>query len=203
MHSTHIAIIASVVAVSGTVANADIVRVDEFRSDQTESFEQLRMDVFHHGDVESFGGMGTLFSVGESGYLHTTGSWSFHQRVAAFDGERLLGSNAGIGYRFNEAQRSFGGFFSSITSDADGEIRFYSGEDLIGTDTLDAPIDTSWAWNGWSSDQEFDRVEIESSYISKGYLLHDAIRVLSSAVPAPGGAVLAFGGLLVIARRKR
>lgn len=201
-HHTTI-IVGAIIASAGSYASADIVRVNEFSSDQFESFEHLSMDVFDRGDITAFDSMGTLFSIGDSGYLHTTESWSFSQRVSAFDGSLLLGSNNGIGYRFNELQQSFGGYFSSITDNADGQIRFYAGEDLIGTDTLGAPTDTTWAWNGWSSDVAFDRVEIDSNYLSKGYLLHDAIRILSTQTPAPGGAVLAFGGLLVIARRRR
>ena len=33
--------------------------------------------------------------------------------------------------------------------------------------------------------------------------MHDAIRLLSTSVPSPGGSVLAVGGLLVLVRRRR
>lgn len=201
-HNTSI-MTAAIIAATGSIASADIVRVDEFSSHNVESFENLTIETFDRGDVNAFDNMATMYNLSGTGYLHTTGSWSFKQRVGAYDGDKLLGSNTGIGYRFNEAQMSFGGFFASITEDADGAIRFYNGDQLIATDTVLASTDQSWAWNGWSSNVSFDRVEIESNYMSMGYLLHDAVRVLSTQTPAPGGAALAFGGLLVIARRRR
>lgn len=203
MHRHTTTMIIAIVAVAGSMAQADIVRVDPFSSDQSESFETLNMNVFHSGDVSAFGGAGTLYSTSDSGYLHTTGSWSYKQRVEAFEGDRLLGSNSGIGYRFDSHKRSFGGYFSSIIDAADGEVRFFDGEALVGVDTLIAPTDESWAWNGWSSDQGFDRIEISSNHLNFGYIMHDAIRVLSTATPAPGGLALMFGGALVIARRRR
>ena len=203
MHRNTTTMIFAIVACAGSMAHADIVRVDPFSSDQGESFETLNMNVFHNGDVSAFGGAGSLYSVGDAGFLHTTGAWSYEQRVSAFDGDLLLGSNAGIGYSFDSHQRSFGGYFSSITDATNGEVRFYDGENLIGVDTLVAPTDQSWAWNGWSSDQSFDRIEISSNHLSFGYIMHDAIRVLSTATPAPGGLALMFGGALVIARRRR
>lgn len=53
------------------------------------------------------------------------------------------------------------------------------------------------------SDQDSDRTDERSSVLSSAYVLSSAIRMMSSAVPAPGGAALAFGGMLVLARRKR
>ena len=204
MRSTHTCLYAGIiVAAVGSIANADIVRVDEFNSGMFEGFQSLDIESFAQDVVRIFDGAGSVYSTASGGVLNAAGSWSFTQRVSAYEGTHMLGGSAGIGYSFDTAQRSFGGFFSSVINLADGEIRFYNGNELVGTDTVNAPTDTTWAWNGWSSAQSFDRVEIDSSYITKGYLMHDAIRVLSVAVPSPGGSVLAVGGLLVLARRRR
>ena len=83
---------------------------------------------------------------------HTTGVWSYNGMtpVRAIEGARMLGSNYGIGYDFETAQHSFGGYFASITGEAGGQIRFYQGEALLGSEAIVAPIGNEWAWNGWS-----------------------------------------------------
>ncbi len=205
MSHTKTSFIVACIAGAASVSIADIVRVDEFSSSSYEGFEQLSIGNYERGSVETFGGMATLFDLSPEGYLHTTGVWSYNGMtpVRAIEGARMLGSNYGIGYDFDTAQHSFGGYFASITGEAGGQIRFYQGDALLGSEAIVAPIGNEWAWNGWSSDEAFDRVEIESNYISRGYLMHDAVRVLSMVVPSPGGSALAFGGLLVIARRRR
>lgn len=203
MHRTILTIAAVAVICSGSTANADLVRVSEFDSPEMEGFQGLSMGTFESGSVDVFGGLGSMFNTGNS-WLHTTGAWSYEQRAAAYEGDRLMGtSSGGVRYEFNIAQQSFGGFFTSISSAQDGEIQFYSGEMLVGTDTLIAPADSSWAWNGWSSNQSFDRVEIRSNHANAGFLMHDAVRVLTAEIPAPGGGALLMGGMLMLARRRR
>ncbi|MCA9276463.1 MAG: hypothetical protein KDA29_10595 [Phycisphaerales bacterium] len=203
MHDNHTRVLACILAAAASSALADIVRVDEFDSGMFEGFQDLDIESFDQDVVRIFDGAGSVYSTASGGDLHATGSWSFMQRVSSYEGTHMLGGNYGIGYSFDSAQKSFGGYFSSIIDNADGEIRFYSGEQLVGTDLVHAPTDTTWAWNGWSSDQSFDRVEIDSHYSTRGYLMHDAIRLLSTSVPSPGGSVLAVGGLLVLVRRRR
>ncbi len=201
MHRTAIAYIT--LASTAFMAHADIVHVSEFESAQTEGFENLNFGKFERGDVAAYDDMGTVFNTSGS-WVHSTGSWSFKQRVTAYEGEAMLGTASGvIGYRFQTQQQSFGGFFASISKEADGEIRFYSGEELIGSDSLVARTDSSWSWNGWSSDRAFNRVEVSSNHQNRGFLIHDAVRVLTTEVPAPGGSVLLLGGVLMIARRRR
>lgn len=201
MHRT--AIVFITLASTAFMAHADIVRVSEFDSEQTEGFQNLNFGKFEHGDVAAFDNMGTVFNTSAS-WVHSTGSWSFKQRVTAYEGEAMLGTaSGGIGYRFHTQQQSFGGFFASISDEADGEIRFYLGEELIGSDSLVARTDSSWSWNGWSSDRAFNRVEVSSNHSNRGFLVHDAVRVLTTEVPAPGGSALLLGGVLMIARRRR
>lgn len=203
MHRTAFTIAAITVSAAGSIASADIVRVSEFDSAEMEGFQGLSMSTFETGEVQVFGGMGTLFSTDDS-WVHTTGAWTFRQRVSAYEGDRLMGtSSGGVGYRFDVAQKSFGGYFASISDVPDGQINFYSGEVLVGTDALMAPTDTSWKWNGWSSDESFDRVEISSNFRNAGFILHDAVRLLSTKVPAPSSSMLLMGGMLVLARRRR
>jgi hypothetical protein len=53
------------------------------------------------------------------------------------------------------------------------------------------------------AERDSDQTDDQSSVLSTAYVLSSAIRMMSSAVPAPGGMALAFGGMLIIARRKR
>lgn len=201
----HKAIIVSIIAATGFAAHADIVRVDEFESNQFEGFENLNMGVFERNPVEAFGGMATLFNTNNS-FLHTTGSWSYsnHYRSGAYEGSRMLGTTrGGVEYRFNTAQKSFGGFFSTIDSVADGQIRFYDGDDLVGSDVLRASVGGDWSWNGWSSEINFDRVVVESNSSRKGFLMQDAVRILTTQVPAPGSLAILATGALVATRRRR
>lgn len=199
----HKAIIVSIIAATGLAAHADIVRVDEFESNQFEGFQNLNMGVFERNPVEAFGGMATLFNTNNS-FLHTTGGWSYKNLSRAYEGDRMLGtSSGGVEYRFNNAQKSFGGFFSTIDEVAGGQIRFYDGNDLVGSDVLRASVGGDWSWNGWSSESDFDRVVVESNSSRKGFLMHDAVRILTTQVPAPGSLAILATGALVATRRRR
>lgn len=200
MHRTGIAAI--VITAATAMTNADIVRVDEFQSLQFEGFESTSA-YMDYGSVEVFGGMGSVFNSDDS-WVHTADSDLYIMTHTPYEGTKQFGAmNGGIAYSFTSGQRSFGGFFSSVSDSAGGEVRIYAGDILLGTDTLNAPVGGAWAWNGWTSDTEFDRVEIRSNYTTAGYLLHDAVRVLTTQVPTPGGGMLLMGGMLVLARRRR
>lgn len=199
----HKSILITAIAATGFAAHADIVRVEEFESLQFEGFQDLNMDVFENGSVEILGGLGTIFN-SDSSFLHATSGWSYKSLTHAYEGDKLLGTaSGGIGYQFASEQRSFGGMFSSIDLISDGTVKFFSGEQLIGTDTLLAGNDGDWEWNGWSTNDGFDRVVIESNSANNGFMMHDAVRVLSTPVPAQGTlAILAGSGLLMIRRRR-
>ncbi len=199
----HISILITAIAATGFAAHADIVRVDEFESLQFEGFQDLNMDVFENGSVEILGGLGTIFN-SDSSFLHTTGGWSYKSLANAYEGDKLLGTaNGGIGYQFTSEQRSFGGMFSSIDLTSDGIVKFFSGEQLIGTDTLLAGNDGDWEWNGWSTNDGFDRVVIESNSANNGFMMHDAVRVLSTPVPAQGTLTILAGSGVLLTRRRR
>ncbi|HCT44844.1 MAG: hypothetical protein CMJ35_05690 [Phycisphaerae bacterium] len=203
MHRSNIISMAFSIAAAGSFASAGIVQVSEFDSPEMEGFQGLAISTFDSGTVEVFGGMAEMYNT-DGSWVHTTGGWSYKQYVSAYEGDRLMGtSRGGVAYQFNSAQQSFGGYFSSISDADDGEIRFYAADQLVGVDDLIAPTDTQWAWNGWSSDVAFDRVEIRSNDANSGFLMHDAVRVLATQIPAPGGGGLLMGSLLVFARRRR
>ena len=205
MHKVAIAILAA----SGFAAHADIVRVDEFNSLQFEGFNDLDMKKHSRKAVEVFGGMGEVLNTRHS-FLHTTGDWGLSKgkwrgRTNAFEGSKMLGtSSGGVGYRFEEAQKSFGGFFSTIANTPDANINFFKGDTLVGSDVLFAAVGGDWSWNGWSSNLEFDRVTVDSNYGKHGgFLMHDAVRVLSAEVPAPGALAILATGFVIATRRKR
>ena len=193
-----------IIAASSFAANADIVRVDEFDSLQFEGFNNLDMGTFERNPVSVFGGMAEVMNTNNS-WLHTTGGWSFKNQVRAYEGSRLLGnSSGGIEYQFGAAQKSFGGFFATIADTPDGKIKFYNGQELVGSDIVNASVGDGWAWNGWTSEYEFDRVVVDSNYGSRGgFLLQDAMRVMTTQVPTPGSLAIIGTGLLVAGRRRR
>ncbi|MDF1808821.1 MAG: hypothetical protein P1U42_03910 [Phycisphaerales bacterium] len=200
---------ALVIAVTGLTAHSDIVRVDEFSSLQFEGFENLNMGVFESAPISVFGGMGEISNTGNS-WLHSTSGWSFQSgewraRADAFEGSRLLGNTrGGIAYEFEESQKSFGGYFATIADSPDGTIKFYNGDQLVGSEILQVAAGGDWAWNGWASDQSFDRVVVDSSYGDNGgFLMHDAVRVLSTAVPTQGTAAIFAFGLVIATKRHR
>jgi len=181
------------------VLHADIVQVGEFDSQQFEGFEGSEMVSFKTGEIDAFGGMATMFRAGQGSKKFKILDSAY--RIDPYEGDRMFVSNkSSIGLRFENGQHSIGGFFAAKARRHEVEVQFFSGDERVGTGTLITPDDKSWAWNGWHSDQEFDRVEISSN---NAYLMHDAIRVMGTEVPAPGGMALMLGGMLTIARRRR
>lgn len=191
-----------IVAFAGGGVLGDIVRIDEFSSLQFESFENASIN-FEYGQAEVFNGIATVFNTGGS-WIHAASSDIYIMTLQPYEGQMQMGAMEGaIAYQFDSPQKSFGGYFSAVGSVADGIASFYSGGTLIDTQALYASADSAWTWNGWTSDQSFDRVVIESNLSTKGYLVHDAIRVLSVEVPSPGSSVLAIGSAMVLLRRRR
>lgn len=212
MHRIAIAIIAT----TGFAASADIAQVDEFSSFQFEGFNDLDMKNHEHKPVSIFDGMGEVLDTTKHGWLQASSRWSYHSGkdrgvIGAYEGSKMLGSKSGaIEYRFNTGQKSFGGYFASIDSKADASVKFYAGDDLVGTDVIRAADGGDWSWTGWSSDVEFDRVAFDSNHGKHGkhgkhdgFLMHDAVRVSSAVVPTQGSAVILAMGILVGARRRR
>ncbi len=197
------------VAATSFAASADIVRVDEFSSLQFEGFNNLNMKTFDRNPVAAFDGMAELVNT-KGSFLHATSRWSFRSgdwrgQAQAYEGAKMLGNTAGgIEYRFNTAQKSFGGFFATIANTPDADIKFFDGDTLVGSDKLLATVGGDWSWNGWASDKEFNRVTVESNYGNRGgFLMHDAVRVLTTQVPAPGSLALLATGLVIGTRRRR
>ncbi len=197
------------IAATGFAASADIVRVNEFSSLQFEGFNNLDMKTFDRNPVSIFNGMGEVLNT-KGSFLHTTGGWAlgsgdWQGRTNAYEGSKMLGNTTGgIEYRFNTAQKSFGGFFATIADVPDANIKFFDGDILIGSDQLLAAVGGDWSWNGWASDLNFNRVTIESNYRNRGgFLMHDAVRVLTTQVPAPGSLALLTAGLVIGTRRRR
>ncbi len=202
MQRNAIPITCFVIASATAWSHADIVRVGEFQSLQFEGFESTSA-YLEYGAVDVFDGLGSVFNTGDS-WVHTADSDLYIMTHAPYEGIKQFGAmDGGIAYVFSTGQRSFGGYFSSVSNTADGEVSMYDGETLVGRDTLSAAASGAWTWNGWSSNVEFDRVEVRSNYGTGGYLLHDAVRVLTVEIPAPGGGALLMGGMLLLARRRR
>jgi hypothetical protein len=199
----------SLIAFAGVSASADIAQVDEFSSLQFEGFNNLKMRTFDRNPVAVFDGMGEVLNSGGS-WLHSTGAWGLYSggwkgRTKAFEGEKMLGNTRGaIEYRFKGEQKSFGGMFATIANTPDATIKFFNGDQLVGTDVLRAAVGGDWSWNGWSSDEGFDRVSIQSNYGNRGgFLMHDAVRISGTQVPTPGSLAILATGFVIGTRRGR
>ena len=190
---------AAIISTCTAGLHADIVRMGSFESDRFEGFENPRMVSFRSGQPNAFDGMATLLQSDRRG--QRVEIVERKQHLGPVEGERMLVSKkGGVAFSFSGPQYAFGGFYASHSRQPDAQIRFYSGDELVGSDTIFAPNDRTWAWNGWNIDQGFDRVEVNSN---GGYLMHDAIRVLGTPVPTPGGMALLIGGAFTIVRRRR
>ncbi len=198
-----------IVCAAGSAVQADVVRVGEFGSLSFEGFEGEHWSI-KDGVRTAFGGLGEVFaSDGEN--IHIAGGWSLGSDdldglVESYSGKMLGSSRGTISYRFDEVQRSFGGYFATIADVSGGTIEFYDANGrLVGQDEVYAAIGGQWRWNGWASDAGFLRVEVRGAYRSGagGFLLHDSVRVLSASVGTPGGMGLVFGSGVALARRHR
>ncbi len=186
-------------------AMADITSIGEFSSLSFEGFDDERW-VFETNAQDIMGGIGQVFAE-DSGWIHTTNSWilSGQYSTNAYDGSMLGNTRGGISYTFGTSQYAFGGFFATISDTADGVIRFYSGDTMLGESTVSARVGGEWTWSGWSVADGFDRIEVVSNYNdgAGGFLMHDSVRVSNQAIPAPG-AIACFGIVgIAMARRRR
>ncbi len=191
------------IAIAAGVANAGIVRVDEFESSIFEGFQDLEMSTFESNPVSVFDGLAEIRNTGGS-WLHTTGAWGFANRTSALEGDKLLGNTSGgIEYLFNTNFNKFGGYFATISSVEDGQVRFYHGETLIGSDIVNADVGGQWSWNGWESQVGFNRIVVESNYgNSGGFIMHDSVRV-ANTIPVPSSlAITGFAGIVGTRRRR-
>ncbi len=200
MHTTKAIITIASIA---SFASADIVRTGEFESTMFEGFQGLNMGTFESSPVTIFDGLAVVQNTSGS-WLHTTEAWSFTNRTAAYEGKDLLGNaSGGVEYSFNTSINAFGGFFATIANVADGQVRFFNNDTLVGTDALSAPVGGEWTWNGRQSDTSFNRVIVDSNYgFSGGFILHDAVRA-TATIPTPGAFALIGMGGVVITRRRR
>lgn len=190
-----------VVAGLAAVASADIVRLDPFLGEASESFEGSATG-FITGPRSVFGGLGNVGPTG-SGWTHATGSWGYQTTVRAYDGHWLLGSTSnGIEYLFNVDVFSFGGMFATNSNTPGANISFFdeSGT-LIGSSTLASPVG-NWQWDGFASDIAIRRVVIKgNSPHADGFVMHDAMQI--GGIPSPSTATLAGLGLGAIASARR
>ena len=201
--TTIIAIAAMTAATITTTANADIITIDEFESFQIEGFENMPGG-FVRDAVTIFDGMGEV-SANNNGWIHRTSGWGFNSTVRAYEDSYFMGSGSGsVTYQFNEAQKSFGGFFATNSDKADGSIKFFDDQNqLLAQSTVKADLGGAWSWNGWSLDTGFSSVEVSGNYSNGGFLMMDSIRVGPATIPAPGAIALLLTGGLVISRRRR
>lgn len=185
---------------ASAAAHASITPIGQFTGQYQESFDNLNFN-WTSGSVPVFSG---LASVRErsNGSLIVTNAWSFFGVTNPKEGDRFLGSpSSWIEYSFNSPLASFGGFFTTNSSIADGQVEFFLNGQLLSTQPLAAPKNGVWAWNGWTSPTGFDAVRVTSNYASGGFLMQDALQATS--IPVPGS--LAAAGLVLLAglRRRR
>ncbi len=208
MKTQNAAIATAVMIMAGT-AYADVARVGEFDSLQFEGFDNEQW-TFESETKLVFGGIGEVFA-SDSGWIHTTGSWGLSSgdwsgRTTAYDGSMLGNTRGSIIYRFDQTQHTFGGFFATIADVADGTVKFFGSDDaLVGESTLAAAVGGEWSWNGWALQEGFNRVEVTANYNdgAGGFLMHDSVRVISAAIPAPGALAMLLTGGLITTRRRR
>lgn len=183
-------------------ASASITPIGQFQGQYQESFENFNFS-WTSGNVPVFSGLASVHERSQ-GSLIVTSAWYFNGVANPKEGSRFLGSpSSWVEYNFNSPIASFGGFFTTNSSVADGRVDFFLNGQLISTQPLVAPKNGVWAWNGWTSSTPagFDAVRVTSNYSSGGFIMQDALQATS--VPVPGSALAC--GLVVLAglRRRR
>ena len=177
-------VIAAVLGSAGA-ASAGITPIPSFTGQYQESFENFNFS-WTSGNVPVFSGLASVHER-SNGSLIVTSSWSFNSVVRPQTGTRFMGSpSSWVEYNFNTPMASFGGFFTTNSSVADGQAQFFLNGELLSTQPLAAPKGGQWAWNGWTSPTGFDAVRITSNYSSGGFIMQDSLQ--ASAIPAPGAA---------------
>jgi UDP-glucuronate decarboxylase len=115
-----------IVATLGSVgaASASITPIGQFNGQYQESFENFNFS-WTSGNVPVFSGLASVHERSQ-GSLIVTSSWSFNGVANPKDGSRFMGSpSSWVEYNFNSPIASFGGFFTTNSSVADGRVDFF------------------------------------------------------------------------------
>lgn len=122
-----------------------------------------------------FGGVADL--CGDTGSAHITGGWGFGCSMQEHSGARLLGCTGGPGtITFDTYALKFGGYFGTNNPSAsDGLIFFFDASGtLLYSDTITAPNDCTWTWNGWDfGGTSVKSIRVMSNYSTGSYMLMD------------------------------
>ena len=184
-------------------ALADVVEIDGFEAEFSESFEDVS------GGYKSsawgvFDGSGSVGRTGQSGGLIVTSSWSYKSRTYPHTGGQFMGSPGGaVEFAFDKGIHAFGGYFTTNSDFADGVARFYdASDDLIAEMDISAPTGSTWEWNGWQSDESIFRVVIDGNHGSGGFVMMDDLSIMTASVPAPG-ALAGLAAMLAAPSRRR
>lgn len=187
---------------------ADIVAVDPFEGDASETFESATLGFHEALDIflldpnligEHAGQMVPAFITSASSFMGST--------ITARTGGLFAHMTGPVEFVFNEPVEQFGGYVATNSGESGGLVEFFDADDaLLGTASLDVTFATgsaAYAWNGWRSDAAFSRVRITSNGVLGGFLGFDDLEVMAVAVPAPGCIVLLAFGLATGRRRRR
>jgi len=180
-------ILATALALFSAPALAQITPVPTpFTGGQSESFEGQPQQQFNAClPYRVFNNNGDLCTPAGNN-AHTTPSWGFMCVIFPQTGNLLYGSTGGPSViTLDQPATRFGGYFGSHNGVAGGTIKFFDslGAQIGATQTITAPADCSWNWNGWQISGGAKSLEFSANYSSGGFLLADGLEVDFNPTP--------------------
>ncbi len=189
----HVAWTALGLFLTGSVAQAQFSQTGPFTGSHQEGFEtqDTSSGPFPPCVVDrSFSDNADLCS--SSAAAHITGGWGFGCSIQEHGGSRLFGCTGGdTVFTFDTAATRFGGYMGTNNPSAShGSIDFFDDSGtLLYSDTIVAPNDCTWTWNGWDFGGALVKeIRLRSNYSSGGYMMLDDLE--ADILPGQVGTIL-------------
>ena len=177
MKSKSILVLAVVtVVLTGSIdSQATVIPTGPFTGIFTEGFEgkgicgaQQEISVFGgKGSAQRFNrryeDIGDAWGLGiSSGWVYNNPQRDFSSTVSPHTGQLFMGTSFGDAeWVFDAPATSFGGYFTTNYESPDAIAKFFNASgSLISQKTVTVPMYGQWAWNGWTSDTPFKRVQV-------------------------------------------
>ena len=162
----------------GATARAQIVPIGPFTGTDSEGWESQAVGFRTCVDERVFTDQADCcYGMPPTNGFLITSMWAGACVVTPRSGNNLAGANGSFFViTFDTAAARFGGYFTTNSGTADGEVRFYdAGGNLIGTQPITAPSNCSYAWSGWEvqGGPLIKMVELYSNHTSQGRLQCD------------------------------
>ncbi len=190
----------ALVALLAATATADVVPIDPFVGDHTDTFNRFSSTQAVQ-TLPVFDDTATLNNLTSGGAIKVElGSSLSGDLVLPRSG--WMAGQLGIGqWLFDQPAVRFGGYFENNSGQDDATVEFFDDQGaLLATVTASIPVDGgTWVWNGWESDVPFHEVKVTGNGLLNGFIWYEDMEV--TYVPEPGSALLLIVAAAIRPRR--